>query len=195
MSAHPGREVLLDVAEGALPAPPHLDGCEACRREVADLQAAMAALVDVDVPEPSPLFWDHLSSRVRVATRAEPAARWGLVDLRAWRAILPLGAMAVVVLAVAFGVSRGRTGVVEDRTAALVPVETPAEEAAGVFDAGDPSLDLIAGLSEGLGWEAATDVGWTTATGSLDAAIDRLDEGERAALQQLLQDALSGKGA
>src|SRR5689334_13377184 len=37
-------------------------------------------LREVDVPEPSPLFWDHLSQRVRTAVASEPVPqpRWAV---------------------------------------------------------------------------------------------------------------------
>jgi len=64
---------LLDLAEGARPesSAGHLASCEACRRQLMDLRSAMTAAAAVDVPEPSPLFWEHLSVRVREAVEAE----------------------------------------------------------------------------------------------------------------------------
>ena len=109
--------------------------------------------------------------------------------------------VAVAGLAVAFGVSRSRPGDAASeaaRTTAVEPGDPGEIDAAPLLeltDASDPSLDLIADLSEGLDWEAATAAGWTTATGSLDHVFDQLNEAERATLQQLLQEALSGTGA
>ena len=40
-------------------------------------------VAEVEVPEPSPLFWDHLSARVRDAVAAEPARRWWS-GVRSW---------------------------------------------------------------------------------------------------------------
>src|SRR5438132_10596593 len=71
----------------------------------------IAALREVDVPEPSPLFWNHLSERVReaVANEPAPAPRWINRLNVAWAAGV-FGAVAVVVLVVR--VDRGgRNGV------------------------------------------------------------------------------------
>jgi hypothetical protein len=187
----------MDVAEGTRPAPAHVQTCEICRRELADLRRTMAAVAEVAVPEPSPLFWDHLSARIREAV-AETPQRWRLVDVLAWRALLPAGAIAIVVLAVVFGVSRSRAPEPVDAAVTRgVPgeLDAPDGQLPSPDTAGDPSLELIADLSQGLDWDAATEAGWTTATGSLDQALDRLNDAERATLHQLLQDALSGKGA
>lgn len=75
MSTHLRSQEFVDALDGAL-APDrleHLDGCGACRAELAAMQSVM---IDVrpagGVPDPSPLFWDHFSERVRQATAADP---------------------------------------------------------------------------------------------------------------------------
>ena len=64
---HLQHDELVDLAEGtrAESSVPHLAACEACRHQLAELKAMMSAAADVAVPEPSPLFWDHFSARVR----------------------------------------------------------------------------------------------------------------------------------
>ena len=44
-----------------------------CRAEVEALRGVLREVRAVDVPEPSPLFWDHLSARVGDAIAREPA--------------------------------------------------------------------------------------------------------------------------
>ena len=65
---------LVDFIEGVLPAEraAHVGACARCRQEADELRAVMCEVREVDVPEPSPLFWDHLSQRVRDACGAEP---------------------------------------------------------------------------------------------------------------------------
>src|SRR5262245_56930878 len=87
---HPNAAELLDLADGrdrekwAL----HLEGCDVCRRQVADLADTMRAARAVNVPEPSPLFWEHLSARVRASVPDEPTPswieRWFPVDRWVW---------------------------------------------------------------------------------------------------------------
>jgi len=50
----------------------HLSACAACRDELASLRDVWEAVATAPVPEPSPLFWDHFSARVREATAAVP---------------------------------------------------------------------------------------------------------------------------
>ena len=75
---HLSPEELTDYAEGARdPADaPHLQSCDICRHQVASLRKTMSVLVgasSMNVPDPSPLFWDHLSQRVHEAVAAEQA--------------------------------------------------------------------------------------------------------------------------
>ena len=48
--------------------------CEHCQRELAELSSVLAEAKQVSVPEPSPLFWQHFSERVRTAIDAEAIA-------------------------------------------------------------------------------------------------------------------------
>ena len=71
---------LVDLAEGVrdVRSAPHLAACDVCQRQLADLRAAMAGISSGgDIPEPSPLFWDHLSARVRDGVRNEDAPARG----------------------------------------------------------------------------------------------------------------------
>src|SRR5579872_5303464 len=72
---------LVDLAEGtrAESSAPHLAACEVCRRQLADLQVVLSTARRLDVPEPSPLFWDHFSAQIHQAVAAEGAPRG-----RAW---------------------------------------------------------------------------------------------------------------
>jgi hypothetical protein len=71
---HLTHDQLVALAEGAgSPAgDAHLRACAPCRAEVEGLREVLAALPAAAVPEPSPLFWDHFSRRVREAVEAEP---------------------------------------------------------------------------------------------------------------------------
>jgi hypothetical protein len=67
---HLTPEELLDLAEATRPevsskSMSHLAACAVCRDQLADLRAALELVdpADVHVPEPSPLFWEHFSTR------------------------------------------------------------------------------------------------------------------------------------
>src|SRR5262249_53912350 len=87
----------------------HLASCDRCRDQFADLRATRAIVSDVEVPEPSPLFWDHFSARVREAVAAETAAPDGWWQrLWSWpRVVASASAVAAVILiaAIAFRIS------------------------------------------------------------------------------------------
>ena len=51
----------------------HLDACDACRTTADGLRAVLARSADVAIPEPSPLFWEHFSARVREDVRSAEA--------------------------------------------------------------------------------------------------------------------------
>ncbi|HEY6357058.1 MAG TPA: hypothetical protein VIX35_02375 [Vicinamibacterales bacterium] len=103
---HLTSEQFIDAIEAkvALPraASAHLAGCDACRTEQSSVADALAEARALAMPEPSPLFWDHFSQRVRAATNEEQLpvatpASWAA----GWRAVLA-GALVVGVLTVAF---------------------------------------------------------------------------------------------
>src|SRR6185436_9900014 len=100
---HLKDEELVDIAEGTRPesSAPHLGGCDTCRAQLHELRAMLSAAQEVDVPEPSPLFWDHLSSRVRAAVAADGEPRRGF-DVPVWRRVLvPFSAVAAAALLIA----------------------------------------------------------------------------------------------
>jgi len=93
---------LTDALEGTLDATrvAHLDGCSECQAAVAESRELLRAVSEAaPAPEPSPLFWTHLSARIRDAVDAEPTSpvrRWA-----GWRAYAALASVVgMVVLAV-----------------------------------------------------------------------------------------------
>ena len=81
---HLSRERLLEAVESGAWADTadHLASCARCRAEVDALRRTLDEVRAVDVPEPSPLFWDHLTARVRDAIAAEPEPL--RVGVRSW---------------------------------------------------------------------------------------------------------------
>src|SRR5438045_2196212 len=74
---HLSADTLVDLAEGSRleSAEPHLRECDECRRQVTKLRGVLMAVGQVSVPEPSPLFWDHFTERVRRAVTQEALPR------------------------------------------------------------------------------------------------------------------------
>jgi hypothetical protein len=66
----PDERLALIESAGA-PEHPHLSACARCRAEVEEGRAALGDARLSEVPEPSPLFWEHLSARVSERMAAE----------------------------------------------------------------------------------------------------------------------------
>jgi hypothetical protein len=194
---HLTSEQLIDLAEGARAASlPHLQSCETCRNRLAELRAMLSVAASVDVPEPSPLFWDHFSARVHDAVEAERAVGTSVFGRWSWLRLSPLwaGGLAALVLGIVIVTSGGRPGqpvsVPEGTTASAVG---PLGDTLNLGD--DPSLSLMANLAADLDWDAASEAGLTTHVGVDNDAVTELTDGERLALNQLLKGELAHRGA
>lgn len=186
---------LLDLAEGAQPesSAGHLASCEVCRRQLTDLRSAMMAAAAVDVPEPSPLFWEHLSVRVREAVDAEggPSRAGWLLRWPSWRAMVPIGALAMLALTAALMLRPAReTSNTADASAGSEISDTAADAGDLAQLTDDPSLTLLADLTSDLDWDAASEAGLAPRAGAVDDVVPSLSSEERRELQRLLQEAL-----
>src|SRR5438445_3838913 len=81
---------LVDLADGTRPesSAPHLASCATCRAQLNEMRAMMSAAADVDVPEPSPLFWDHFSQRVHDAVETDARLKGSRSFIARWRSAL-----------------------------------------------------------------------------------------------------------
>jgi hypothetical protein len=102
MTRHLRNTEFVDFAEGTLAAPraAHLDTCAGCRAQAEDVAAALRDVSAVEMPEPSPLFWDHFSARVREQVAHETPERAGWWTSASVRALVPLVAALAVLIAV-----------------------------------------------------------------------------------------------
>jgi hypothetical protein len=180
----------------------HVASCRSCRNQLESTRAMLAEAADVTVPEPSPLFWDRLSARVRLVIDEErlmPSQVWRLPSLMPrpawWRAALsPAGTLAAAAATALL------VGVVLLQRAGPAP-PPPAGDAraadvertvdASLPPSDDPSFDLIADLI-GDDWEA-TAAGLSLSARAADLLVEALDEDERAALERLLQQELGAQ--
>jgi hypothetical protein len=194
--SHLRSDELVDLAEAtrAESAAPHLVTCESCRRQLADLRAAMAAAAQIDVPEPSPLFWDHLSERVREAVAADGAPHGAWWRPSTWpRLAMPAaGAALAAIMLAALLTSRG--------LAPVSPVSMPAPAAAGGVTAAaesgadDPSLNLVSDLAAQMDGDAAIELAPPAHAGAADEVMGELSAGERIEMRRLLQAELARPG-
>src|SRR3954470_20468248 len=130
---HLSRDQILAAVEGRGEQTAHLDNCRACRTHVEELRQVLALAASTaadDVPEPSPLFWNYLSERVRGAVAAEPAPQAARPYFNIGRAASLAAALAIIVIGV----------VVTMRTAQ--PVNSVVAVPAGIPDVADAGANL-----------------------------------------------------
>ena len=189
---HLTSQEFVEVIEGRLGASrrAHVDDCDACRQEIADLRAITAAVsAGAVLPEPSPLFWDHLSARVHEAVDAEavPARAWTQSH---WGRLAGVGAaLASVALVVALRVAwvdrdaRVQTGVHAD----LASVAPDDVDAASIGQGWEFVMQLASAVSvEDMDqWSSAT----PHATSDM---VEALSPAERAEFVKLVRARMGG---
>ena len=180
MAKHLTPEEFVDALDGAATATAqsHLRECDVCRGQLEAARETASVVRSVDVPEPSPLFWDHFSARVAEATDAQPVVRrwWN----PGWR---PLTAMvaAAGVLILAFVLAPRNPSPVSG-----LEVATTDLPALGPMTDEDGSWSMVLGLAAEVDPNDLRQAA-TPAPGTADAMIDELTAEQRAALARLLQ--------
>jgi hypothetical protein len=176
---HLTSDELIDALEGLLDAArrQHLDSCELCRQQVADLGTVLNEARAVTVPEPSPLFWAHFSRRVRTAIDAEPQAASGWREWVRWPVLAPIAALALIVMGLAVAVPRQP----------VVPVPLATNAAPADVIGQDEGFAVVAELVGDLDWETAMSAGLSVAPGAADRAVLELTAAEQRELSRLLK--------
>jgi hypothetical protein len=166
------------------PRHPHLAACERCRQEVTAGRAALEDARATDVPEPSPLFWNHFSARLSALIDEEPSRVRGRVRAP-WRILVPFAA-AVALLVMAVAVGRGPSGSQPTRpstAAAIADAPTAVEDPT----ANDEGWDMLGRLAGDFDVETLGDSLGRSPLAGAESAVWQLNEGERAELTRLLQ--------
>jgi hypothetical protein len=186
---HLSSDQILDSAEGRGEQLAHLETCPACRTRVEELRQVLALAATDDVPEPSPLFWNHFSERVREAVAAEPVPQPARPRFSFARTASLAAALAIIIIGVA----------VTLRTAqpvnSVVPAPVGLSDVADV--SGNPPLSdedatwaVIGELASQLNWEDATEAGLTTGPDVAERAIAQMSDEEQREVVELLQSEL-----
>jgi hypothetical protein len=173
----------------------HLDRCSACRSRVDVLRATLQDLQHVkatDVPEPSPLFWDHFSQRVRDAIAEAPGPR-----RRTW-----MGALAPAAAAVVLGAG-GLFIWAQSRSHSSVPAQqhetaqviAPASQPEPVDLEDDVEWALVRVAADDLEWDAAADAGLRANPGSAERVAIEMSALERQELERLIEAEIKQTGA
>jgi anti-sigma factor RsiW len=96
------EDMLLDPAAAPAKVRVHVEQCEGCQRELAELQATMTLLDTWESPEPSPYFLTRLDARMREERQAAPEGWFARLRDRLTFGpsmhVRPLAAMAMAVV-------------------------------------------------------------------------------------------------
>jgi hypothetical protein len=182
----------------------HLRACEECRAVAVRMREAMSRAAAVDMPEPSPLFWEHFSARVHEGVReAESGAastwfRWVRGETLTWAMS---GALLTFLLVAGVWMSMWRADVPAPTDRATTAATTPIADAASDrdVDAFDPDTDqawaLVRTVADDVSWDDAEAVGVGARPGSAERAMATLTVDERSELVRLLQAETKQPGA
>lgn len=197
---HLSEAEFVDLLEGALDAHRrlHVDTCEQCAAQAADLVSSAEAVSGEAVPEPPPFFWAQLSARVSDAVATE-AARPRLGSM-AWARSSWMGAAAALAVAILW-MFVGRSPS-ETPGPASPTVETAAAAHSDAIAGDDmPDLDsdeawaLVRSLAADLDDEQMDDEGLSLGAGTAERLTLQLTDAERTELARLLEEQLRQSGA
>jgi len=170
----------------------HVESCAACRARIDALWRVLAEAQTLTVPEPSPLFWDHLSHRVREAVIAEPQAPSPMRWLR-WPVWVPVAGLVGIIVALA--------SVVAPRVGQIGSSPEPGLMLSDGAAIGDPepanaedTWALVSDLVGPIDLDTAREAGFSTGPGAADEAVLQLTALEQEELVRLLQQELKQPG-
>jgi hypothetical protein len=174
----------------------HADACAECRTRMSALQADASRAAEVNVPEPSPLFWEHFSARVHEAIAAEPRPSAWFAWRRSAPAVWAASAACAAILLLGMFWSATLPG--------LRQPQPPVASNTGPGDSdtlplpiedmgSDEEWALVRVAAEDLQWEDAPAAGLAARPGSADRVALELSEAERLELVRLLQTELNNR--
>jgi hypothetical protein len=169
----------------------HLQSCDRCMSEAANLRAVLEDVREEPGGVPSPLFWDHFAARVADAIGGgapEPAAR-----LSTWR----FGSRTAVWMVVAATVLLGSTTVFWRATlhAPAVPGTVATDNSTRVDDLeDDQAWKVVRAAADGLPWDDVQAAGIAARPGSAEGVVMEMTADERAELARLLETEMNRSG-
>jgi hypothetical protein len=197
---HLTDEELVDLLDGALPDQrrAHLRSCGACREQAESLGTLLGEVAAVDVPEPSPLFWDHLSRRVADAVDEPlPAPRgwpgWLFRPASAWAAAVTSLALVAALSFSTRPTSQPGIGGAPNPSDARQHATAIAAEPDDI-DA-DEGWALVRSLADEVGWDEAHAAGLSPGPEAAERIALELSSREQSELALLLQAELKRPGA
>ena len=204
---------LVDLVDGTL-APArarHLDACETCRARASAIRETLVRAAEAEIPEPSPLFWEHFSARVQEGVRAESVAPSGWFGWAQSATNNEMGkwAMSGALLTLLLVAVVWRASAPRPASTASEPVATASSTDPAEPDAFDPDLDEAWALvrtvaddvardtpaSDEIAWDEVATEGFGVRPGAVEHAMVALTGDERSELLRLLQAETKQPGA
>lgn len=195
--SHLSPEEFVDLADGTLTPSraAHADTCAACRQQADEIGAALRETAGLDVPEPSPLFWDHFSARVREGVSGTaPSGGWRTRFGAGW---IAAAAAAAMVLAVFGGarLARESAPVAKEAAAPTAPASHDVVAIDDTLDSANADVwNVLVAAAADLEFDEAHAAGMTADPSAIDRAVQRMSAEELGALAQLLQSELKRSG-
>jgi len=195
---HLSPSELVDAVDGAIDGngASHVESCARCPAAIEELRGvAQRVAVEGEVPEPSPLFWDHLSARVHEGVSGERVAPvpWWLVSVRPFA---PIAAAVVLLVLVSATIVIRRE---PPSPGVEVPRETARVEAGMDVDSTiDPAnsevWEVLTAAAADLELDDAHAAGMSVQPAAIDRAVQRMSAEELNELGRLLQSELKRAG-
>lgn len=200
---HLTADELIDAIEEKLTAArrAHLIECTRCSAEVSHLETVLQDVRQSgDVPDPSPLFWDHFSARVRAAIDEEPAPASAWRQLIATRSIrwTAIATAATLVIAIALWRSGMPSRILPPADAPTTatgtvreaPVDQPFDEIET-----DEAWALVRSMADELDADEIDAAGIGARPGSVERVANGLSDIERTELAELIQLEIKARGS
>jgi len=188
--------IALDEPGGDAAWREHVARCRACEVTVADLRETLHAVRRVDVPEPSPLYWASLSTRISNAIDdPHPRRTWLGMPWLAWT-----GAAAAIVVAIAIFTAElpgGSPGPVQESIVGPIASHAQADpERMDALSDADPdeAWEVVRSVAAGLEYDDVREAGIAPRPGAIERAALELDDDERAELVRLLENEMKRSG-
>jgi hypothetical protein len=188
---HLTPEELIDAVDGTLDPlrQTHLATCETCRDEAARVRSVLHNVQALDVPEPSPLFWEYFSNRVRQTIDHEPApTRDWLPHWIRWPVLVPTAALALLVIALSSIIAR--TPVRPTTT----NISTRAASDDDVSTASAQEWAIVTELVGPVAIERAHEAGIALNPGDADRMAQELSSDEQRELVRLIKEEMDKSG-
>jgi hypothetical protein len=193
----------VELLDGHLPAlrVAHLKVCAKCSARASEMRAAADEARALPVPEPSPLFWEHLSSRIDQALERQPAPRGTFHPFRVatwtWSAagVLAVVGIAAVLWRTPHPNGRPLTEVSIAGDAARVS-RPDGRDIGWIEDAdADEAWALVRTVADDIDWDEANAADIALRPEAAERAIPELSAEERTELQRVLEQELHRNGA